>query len=323
MGMVSYSGLSVEVDPTVSAQITSLDLINGTQLNNAVSGLLSDAPSDGSQYARQNGSWAIVVGGGGGSTQIPQWDNYITYTVGQQVIYSNRLFYLSTFIGAAGYNPINSPQYWTEISESTNTGIGDAPSDNSQYVRQNGAWAIASYINSLPDAPNDDNQYIRRNNGWQNLGGYTIANQDWVGSQGYQTNSDVVNTISSYSFLTDAPSDGNQYTRQNGNWSVVSASSPSGKTVNTYATWGSISGSDANQIIFINGWGMPFGITIPDDATINWSNGTEITVVVDNISCGYTIQGGMGVAINGTGSYTITSYVTKLVKVTYNTWYIS
>jgi hypothetical protein len=47
-----------------------------------VSGFLEEAPSDGSQYARQNGSWSVVSGGGGGTVTgtgtthtLPVWED--------------------------------------------------------------------------------------------------------------------------------------------------------------------------------------------------------------------------------------------------------
>ena len=49
---------------------------------------LQDAPSDGSQYARQDGAWEVVVGGSGGGSTAPMWllevsgtPNSATYTV--------------------------------------------------------------------------------------------------------------------------------------------------------------------------------------------------------------------------------------------------
>jgi len=81
---------------------------------------LQDAPSDGSQYARQNGAWTTVTGGGGGGASgIAVYDNGVTYSTGNQVVYSDRIFYMSTYVGGAGYDPINYPYYWTEISASS------------------------------------------------------------------------------------------------------------------------------------------------------------------------------------------------------------
>jgi len=48
---------------------------------------------------------------------------------------------------------------WTPIA----TGLADAPSDGSQYVRKDGAWE------AIVDAPADNKEYIRKNNSWQEL----------------------------------------------------------------------------------------------------------------------------------------------------------
>ena len=108
MGSVSYSGLSIEVDPTVSAQIAALDLVNSTTLANYLllaggtmtgnitfsdsttqsTAGIADAPSDGDEYVRKDGAWSVVTGDG--------------------------------------------------------TGLADAPSDGDEYVRKDGAWAVAT-----------------------------------------------------------------------------------------------------------------------------------------------------------------------------------
>jgi len=54
-----YNALAAKLDTTTAATTYYL------QTN--PDGFLTDAPSDGSQYARQDGAWAVVTGGGGGS----------------------------------------------------------------------------------------------------------------------------------------------------------------------------------------------------------------------------------------------------------------
>jgi len=54
-----YNALAAKLDSTTAASTYYL------QTN--PDGFLTDAPSDGSQYARQDGSWSVVTGGGGGS----------------------------------------------------------------------------------------------------------------------------------------------------------------------------------------------------------------------------------------------------------------
>jgi hypothetical protein len=99
-------------------------------------GGLTDAPSDGSEYVRKDGAWAVATGGGGGgisdapsdgkaysrkdagwvTNRINAWDNYVTYTVGDQVVFSNAIYEMTTAAGAAGYDPVSYPSYWTAIS---------------------------------------------------------------------------------------------------------------------------------------------------------------------------------------------------------------
>lgn len=102
-------------------------------------GYITDAPSDGSEYVRKDGAWAVATGGGGGGiaeapndgkaysrkslgwteSKINDYDNSVTYAVGDQVVYSNAIYTMTTAVGAAGYDPISYPSYWTGISGPT------------------------------------------------------------------------------------------------------------------------------------------------------------------------------------------------------------
>lgn len=86
------------------------------------------SPSNGQvlTYNSSTGLWynAAPSGGGGGASAIPAYNNGVTYTVGQQVIFSDRFWYMSTAVGGAGYDPIGYPSYWTEISASGGGGGG-------------------------------------------------------------------------------------------------------------------------------------------------------------------------------------------------------
>lgn len=111
-----------------------------------VTGEIAINTTDGTAYTKKDDGSVVQIGGtGGGGTAIaiPQYDNFVTYTTGSQVVFSNRLFYMSTTVGAAGYDPISYPSYWTEISTDT-VGISDAPSDNNMYARMNGGWYVIS-----------------------------------------------------------------------------------------------------------------------------------------------------------------------------------
>lgn len=104
-----------------------LRISNGFELSELHDVSIASTPTDGDvlTYNSSTGLWgaeAPTGGGGGGAAAVPTYDNGVTYTVGQQVIYSDRYFYMSTAVGAAGYNPIAYPSYWTEISASAGGG---------------------------------------------------------------------------------------------------------------------------------------------------------------------------------------------------------
>lgn len=148
----------------------------------------------------------LLAGGGGGAAAIPVYDNGVTYSVGNQVIYSDRFWYMSNYVGAAGYDPIGYPAYWTEISPYVDTGITDAPSDGTQYVRQNGSWTANSGF-TFSDSPSDGNYYVRMGaTGWAQIGSGTdtIATQNYVTNQGYATTTDVTNAVSGLVSTADA-----------------------------------------------------------------------------------------------------------------------
>jgi hypothetical protein len=122
---------------------------------------------------------------------------------------------MSTAVGAAGYDPITYPSYWTEISPA-NSGTAIAqynPSSSyavgEQVIYQNRFFLCSSgagaYANPI------DYSYL-----------WTEISPDTVG-------------------LTDAPSDNNLYARMNGGWYIVSGGSGGG------GTWGSITGTLSNQ----------------------------------------------------------------------------
>lgn len=59
------------------------------------------------------------------------------------------------------------PKY---LSVSLVGGIGEAPSDGNQYVRQNSSWQLVELQEAgIKDAPSDNNRYVRRNEQWITL----------------------------------------------------------------------------------------------------------------------------------------------------------
>jgi hypothetical protein len=152
--------------------------------------------------------------------------------------------YLTTSAASSTYQPIGS--YLT-----------DAPSDGSEYVRKNAAWAVATGGGGggISDAPSNGSLYARQNAGWTsftvptlsvtnidltgNFNGYsmgsgyysfkydssanTLRMQDGMGS-GLTVSAtgitfpDSTTLTTSPSAFVDAPSDGNYYVRKNGAW---------------------------------------------------------------------------------------------------------
>lgn len=90
---------------------------------------VSEAPEDGKQYVRKDGSWSEVVFPAPGIADAP--NDAKAY-------------------GRKGLS-------WTAVLE-------DAPNDANYYVRHGGSWATAPA--GLADAPNDANSYFRQGGAW-------------------------------------------------------------------------------------------------------------------------------------------------------------
>jgi hypothetical protein len=238
---------------------------------------------------------------------------------------------MTTSVGAAGYDPIGHPSYWTEISPA---GGGVT---------------------------------------WGSLSG-TVTNQtdlvSYISGLGYQTSLDVSTyaTANFYplasnpsSYLTDAPSDGNQYARQNGAWSQVTGGG--GGSV----AWGAITGTvtaqsdlvtyistrgylsaptvnnvsgtipytlvlaDANNTVMVENANYANVIIIPDDASVNFPIGTIINIALFNCQWVSILSGNYGVApmVNASnqsnGAYAVSSpyQLLRLIKLAADKWIIS
>ena len=154
-------------------------------------------------YNGTNLVW-IAPSGGGGAVAISAYDNGITYTVGQQVIFSNRFWYMSTSVGAAGYDPVGHPSYWTEISPSIATTLSVTNIDLTGNF--NGYSMGSGYYSFKYDSSAN-----------------TLRMQDGAGS-GVTVSAtgitfpDSTTLTTSPSAFVDAPSDGNFYVRKDGAW---------------------------------------------------------------------------------------------------------
>ena len=76
---------------------------------------MGEAPMDSVLYGRKDGIWSAVIGDG---NNIPDYNNGITYTVGNQVYFQGKLYRMIIAVGGAGYDPVSSPSYWESLSGS-------------------------------------------------------------------------------------------------------------------------------------------------------------------------------------------------------------
>jgi hypothetical protein len=76
-------------------------------------GYIPEANVDGTLYGRKNGLWEVIVADG---NNIPDYDNFVTYSAGAQVYFQGKLYRMVNTAGAAGYDPIGHPSYWESLS---------------------------------------------------------------------------------------------------------------------------------------------------------------------------------------------------------------
>lgn len=193
--------------------------------------------------------------------------------------------YLTTSAASSTYQPIGS--YLT-----------DAPSDGSEYVRKNAAWAVATGGGGggISDAPSDGNLYARQNAAWTSftIPTLSVTNIDLTGNfNGYSMGSGY------YTFKFD--SSANTLRMQDGVGSGITISATaitfpdsttlstapvaSGMSVNTQTSSYSLALTDANNIIYVPAGSSPT-ITIPYNSSVAFAVGTEITIVYDGSSSG-------------------------------------
>lgn len=123
-------------------------------------------------------------------------------------------------------------------------GISDAPADGYSYVRQMNSW-IAVGSSTYETVATQEWVNLQSFLTSASLSGY--ATESYVTSQGYQTSSDVSTYVTGLGYLTDAPSDGSEYVRKNGAWSVATGGGGGGSAV-----WGGITGTVTDQTDLTN-----------------------------------------------------------------------
>lgn len=89
-------------------------------------GGVAEAPQDGTLYGRKDGNWSPVVLDG---NNIPDYDNTIIYTVGNQVYYNGGLYRMILSGGFPDIDPALNPMNWESLSGG----------DLSNYVSKDGA----------------------------------------------------------------------------------------------------------------------------------------------------------------------------------------
>lgn len=234
--------------------------------------------------------------------------------------------------------------YATESWVSSQGYLTDAPSDGSQYARQNGAWAVVTgggggavwggitgtvtdqtdlvtYITGLGyigEAPIDGTPYVRKNGAWD-ANTSPVGTVDWSGITG-----NVSDSTSLMIYL------GSNYYPLTGNPSGFLTSVPA-PTVNTASSFPyTLAIGDANNIVYLLGQNY-VTVYIPIDATVNFPIGTTVRLVMNN--CSYiTVSpadyGMSGPAINNATTNSVTflmsngAYVANLVKVAADSWVV-
>ena len=196
---------------------------------------ISDAPSDGKQYARQDGAWAVVekgildapIDGVQYARQNGEWTQVemgLDWNTIKQKLAGDGVESIK-FIMAGEEIILTASEVKTLINQ---TVLPDAPSDGKQYARQDGAWTHVEP--GISDAPSDGTQYARQDGAWTHV------------EPG----------------ISDAPSDGKQYSRKDGVWVEAEPSKVKTTSNNTLQFWSgtqaeydAIATKDANTLYII------------------------------------------------------------------------
>lgn len=124
-------------------------------------GFITDAPSNGNQYARKDGEWSVVTGGGGGGAvdSVNGQVGVVNLTAadvgalpastplfsGSYADLTNKpALFSGAYADLTGKPVLATVATSGSYADLTNkpTIIGEAPTDGSQYARRNGAWSV-------------------------------------------------------------------------------------------------------------------------------------------------------------------------------------
>lgn len=220
---------------------------------------VNDAPSNGNEYVRKNGAWAVASGGGGGGSV--SWGS-ISGTLSNQTdlntalgnkantadlgdlasldtldYSSNKLTNKPTLGNLAAKNSVD---YTTDISNTPT--LGTLASQNSVDWDTDITDIPSTFP---PSVHNHDDRYYTETETDSLLSAKAntadlgdLAMQDTVDYATDVTNKPTLGTMAA---VNDAASDGNEYVRKNGTWAVASGGGGGG------GTWGSITGTLSDQ----------------------------------------------------------------------------
>jgi hypothetical protein len=310
-GMSSYltTSSAASTYQTLSGMSSYLTTSAAASTYQPIGSYLTDAPSDGSQYARQNGAWAVVTGGGGGGVA---W-GAITGTVTDQTdltSYISGLGYVSgtaaSQLTAGTYttNPAAAPSAAGDVLQFDGTDIVWAPGGGGGAAVWGGITGtvtdqtdLVTYVTGLGyigEAPIDGNPYVRKDGAWD-INTAPVGSVAWGAITGTVTDqTDLTSYISGLGYQTS--SDVSTYVTGLG---YVAGTAASQLTAATYTTNPAAAPTAAGDVLTFNGtdlvWSTPPAAPSPSVTNVDMNAGNYTLVLTD---------GGNTVNVNaGDGSY--------------------
>jgi hypothetical protein len=241
------------------------------------------------------------------------YDNGVTYSANDAVVYAGSCYVMTTYIGAAGYDPVSYPGSWTMVASKGSDGAPGAngpTGDPGAPCNMRGAWLSATNYYAGDVVVHLGTLYAVVNNHYSMIGteepGIDTTNYIAVpaltGPQG------------------PAGADG-----------AAGAQGPQGPAGSPAKTVNDVSAtvpytlqlSDNNNIVFTSNTNASTGIIVPADSTLDFPIGATIIIVSSDTYNGIAPETvGWYPTING-GVYgsQVGKTVVTLVKTAANTWY--